>query len=252
MTSGAPAFTSRLRSTASFCLAAIACGVFSPAALGAASRDSAHAYEGGFTISGDRMTPDQRFTARVRVLGAKISHSGQYDMPVTFSLDVGGTRFEPFGADNSSIAGNLNDGGGARDFILPDKYEGGTAVSINATAWRRNTSNGVVTWQNYRSVNTNGSSQQVLTLRDGDLVPAIPGFLGQDSIEAMVRDYVDPVTRQVHLHEDEVIYLVELGSTDLASAAADFQDLVVLVTLAKDEACFQEADEPRNLTVTFD
>lgn len=37
----------------------------------------------------------------------------------------------------------------------------------------------------------------------------------------------------MNLIEDQVIYLFELGTTNLNSSAADFQDLVVVVTLGE-------------------
>jgi len=233
---------------------AVALSLLAPVALllgGAAPLAQDGAYEGGFDITGDRVIPDTQYTARIRMLGAQISAGGAYDMPVTFDLAVGSNTFEPFGDFDSAVDGNVNDGRGARDFILPDKYAGGTVVSIRATAWTKDATS-QSGWKTHRTVNTNGTTAQVLTLRDGDSVPTIPGFLGQDSIADMVKDYIDPNTLLVHLHKDEIIYLIELGTTDLDSEAADFQDLVVLVTLAADQSYFDAPEQPRALKVVFD
>ncbi len=223
-------------------------GLLTISALGAHDgEDREGAYNGGFIISGDRVTPDSRYVARFRVLGAEITESDGTMMPVTVQLDVAGAIAEPYGAFSSATDGNLN-GAGVVDYIMPDQVNGGSRISIAAKTWIKNGA----TYDEFRTVTTSSPSAQVLTLRDGDICPSIPGFLGQNSISQLVRDYIDPVTLEVHLHEDEIIYLVELGTTNLTSPAADFQDLVILVTLAEDEKYFEEPPIPRTLNVTFD
>ena len=64
-------------------------------------------------------------------------------------------------------------------------------------------------------------------------MPAIEPFQNQSSIETFLQGYIDDATDTVILDDNQAIFLYELGTTDLLSSAADFQDLVVLVTLQK-------------------
>jgi hypothetical protein len=66
-------------------------------------------------------------------------------------------------------------------------------------------------------------------LKNGDPVPNIRGFQGQNSIEDFVAAYI--VNGSIKLKENEAIYLFELGNTNLNNSGADFQDLVVLISV---------------------
>ena len=68
-------------------------------------------------------------------------------------------------------------------------------------------------------------------LRNGDPVPSIDGIYGQGSVKDFVSDYIDVSSNTMALEDNEVIYLYELGTT-YSSSSADFQDLVVLVSLS--------------------
>ena len=73
------------------------------------------------------------------------------------------------------------------------------------------------------------SSRNVKVLRDGDTVPQIAGFLNQGNIESFLGGYI--TNGKVTIDKNQAIFLYELGTTNLDSASADFQDCVVLVTL---------------------
>lgn len=75
------------------------------------------------------------------------------------------------------------------------------------------------------------NSSNLNVLRNGDSVPKIPGAMGQDSIEDYLQDYVED--GKIVLEENEAIFLFELGTTNLSSSVADFQDLVVLMTIGQ-------------------
>jgi hypothetical protein len=79
-------------------------------------------------------------------------------------------------------------------------------------------------------VSSMSNSSNLNVLRNGDSVPKIPDAMGQDSIEDYLQDYVNK-NNKIVLEENEVIFLFELGTTNLSSSAADFQDLVVLMTI---------------------
>jgi len=202
-------------------------------------------YQGGFSISSRVVIPDARYIARYRVLGAEISDGEKYDMPVTVEIRIGSETHVPFGAYGSPTAGNVNDGEHPKDFILTEQHDAGTAFTIRGRSWNKvNGTDGTADshWKAHLSVGSSENSPNLIVLRHGDPVPQIEPFLDQKQIGDIVRDYVDPVTDTIRLWEDEAIFLFELGVTDLSSPAADFQDLVVLVTLAEDAAYF---DPPR-------
>lgn len=188
-----------------------------------------------FDIDEDRVVPRESFAARVTVIGAAISYAGQYEVPVTTQLRVGGQPMTPFGPFGDPEAGNVNDGHNPRQFILPDEYDPGTPIDVLARSWVRQSSGWWGwSWQQFLSVDgSSHGSQQLIVLRNGDAVPDIEGFQNQGNVRDFVGDYIDPVTDTIVLDQNEAIFLFELGTTDMDSEAADFQDLVVLVTLAR-------------------
>jgi hypothetical protein len=76
---------------------------------------------------------------------------------------------------------------------------------------------------------SNESNGWVYVLRDGDQPPNIAGFGDQDSASSYVGPYLDD-DGNISLSDNEAIYLFELGNSQTGSSA-DFQDVVVLVTL---------------------
>ncbi|NNF41950.1 MAG: hypothetical protein HKN62_02695, partial [Phycisphaerales bacterium] len=90
----------------------------------------------------------------------------------------------------------------------------------------------------HMTVSSGDDSPYVIVLKDGDPVPAVPSFGDQSTIADFVAPYVDLDTDQITLADNQAIYLFELGTTDLSSPSADFQDLVVMLTLATDPVYF--------------
>ena len=207
-----------------------------------------------FTIVGDTVVPNQDFAVRLTVLGAAIE-SGSYDNPVTMKAKVGAVTYEPWGSYTTAASSNLNDddsitggvvaGSNPRSAVLPDVYNAGTAISIAGQSWSKiqstysGTSNSH--WQTHLSCDSITPSARVYALRNGDNVPNTAGWSGQSSIADYVEDYVDISTQKMKLEANEVIWLFELGTTDLTSGAADFQDLVVLIQLASSTAHFTQS-----------
>lgn len=199
-----------------------------------------------FDLEGGRVVPDEDFAAQVTVLGAAISYGGQYDLPVTVQLliddDGDSVILEPFGSFLLPLPGNVNDHSEPRHFVLPSMYPDDTRISVTGRAWIKQDSSysgdSNNHWQTHMTVASHSGSPNVLTLRDGDSVPNIPAFLDQASIVDFIEDYINPATNRVVLDDNQAIYLFELGMTDLSHPAADFQDLVVLVTLADDPEYF--------------
>jgi hypothetical protein len=200
-----------------------------------------------FDITGGEVVPTEPYAARATVLGAAITYGGTYDVPVTVQVRVGDTILEPFGDFDGPAQDSVNDDNNPRQCILPDTYEPGVGVSIKARSWTKKKSwyngNSNNHWQAFLTIDSHAGSSNVLVLRDGDAVPAIEPFMNQDAISDFVRDYIDPETNTIILDENQAIYLFELGTTNLGSDAADFQDLVVLLTLADDPAQLLDEDD---------
>ncbi len=200
-----------------------------------------------FAIDGGKVVPSEDFAAKVTVLGAAITASGTYDVPVTVRLRIGSTYIEPWGDWDLPVNATVNDDDNPREHILPTTYGPGTTISLEARSWIKKkywySGNYNSHWKKYLEKDSYDNTPHILVLRDGDDVPDIEPFMNQTEIEDFIRDYVDDVTGMVVLDENQAIYLFELGTTNLSSSAADFQDLVVLVTLAKDPADLEEDED---------
>lgn len=216
-----------------------------------------------FAIVGDTLVPNQDFAVRLTVLGAAISNSS-YHMPVTMRGKVGSEQYQPWGNyttpvnsnlnDNDSVTGGVLAGSNPRSSVLPNIYAAGTAISIAGQSWERNagqTGTGNGHWHSYLSADSAVASTRVYALRNGDNVPNTAGWNNQASIADYVENYVDTATKKMKLAANEVIWLFELGTTDLSSGAADFQDLVVLVQLASSTNHFSNPTSDPNSLATL-
>ena len=194
-----------------------------------------------FEIEDGQVIPSIPYAAKVTVLGAAIE-MGNYNQAVTVKVCIGNDVAEPFGPSGQAIAGNVNDADNPRHFVFINGYAANSPISITGTSWAKidtqSTGDLESDWAMHMSVNSLGQSSTVKVLRNGDPVPNIPGFKDQNSLAAFIADYIDTATNTVSLDKNQAIYLFELGTTDLDSSAADFQDLVVLVSLAKDPMDF--------------
>lgn len=204
-----------------------------------------------FNIEGDRVVPTEDYAAKITVLGAAITYGGHYTVPVTMQVKNGTQTYEPFGDFGKALDGNVNDNQNPREFIIPGIQTAGTAVDVLGRAWIKKkfnrSGNSENHWKIYMTVDgSQTNSQQVIVLRNGDDAPDVDGFLDQNDVADFVKDYIDPVTNKIVLDENQAIFLYELGTTSMSSSAADFQDLVVLVTLAKDPGDFAEGDDDDN------
>ncbi len=86
--------------------------------------------------------------------------------------------------------------------------------------------------------NSAAQSKQVKVLRHGDAVPKIKGMGNQADALYFIKPYIDFKTNTITLDQNQAIYLFEIGTTNVTSSAADFQDLVVLVTFGKTKRDF--------------
>lgn len=186
-----------------------------------------------FTIDDLSTVPDVDVSMEFQVLGAAISYGGSYDMPVTTRLHIGNSYYEPWGSYNKAVSGNVNGDDPVDPWTPNFTIDAGTPVTISGRSWyrrsqRRGTRNS--DFRTYLSQNSDQGGRQLKVLRDGDDVPNISGYLGQESIAGFVADFIGD-DGKISLAPNQSIYLFELGSTNTRSAAFDMQDLVVLVTM---------------------
>ena len=190
-----------------------------------------------FDIVGGTVVPQTPVAARVTVLGAAITYGGTYELSVTMKALTDTTEHHVFGPYGEAAHSNINDGNNPRSYVLPGVYTSATPISITAksSTLRQTHFDGTNNnhWEDYMEVASITNSPNVIVLRSGDPVPNIPGFQDQASIEEFLVDYINPASGTVELGPNQAIYLFELGETDLSSPAADFQDLVVLLTLSE-------------------
>jgi fibro-slime domain-containing protein len=197
-----------------------------------------------FDLSGQILVPETDYAVQVTVLGSAL-FTGDYHRPVTMRVTAGTDTFDPFGPFDQAIAGNLNDdqsttgwanpGPNPRTDVLPAVFPGGTPLTITGRSWAMIDENfggeEPWNWETHIEADAADATIQLKVLRDGDPVPSIPGIYGQDDADSYVANYADPCTGLMTMADNQVIYLFELGVNG-GAAAADFQDLVVLVTLA--------------------
>ena len=187
-----------------------------------------------FEIEGGRVIPSTDFAVKVTVLGADISYAGQYEEPVTVKVNVGANTYEPFGPFDLALTGNVHDHT-VHEFIIDATHTALDNVSVVGQNWIKKTGeNGSHDdeWEVRNTVSSANDVPEVIVLRDGDPVPNITPFLDQAEIVDFIEDYVDFTDNTVDLGPNDAIYLFELGFGGASSSSADFQDLVVLVSVA--------------------
>ena len=210
-----------------------------------------------FSITNSEVVPAGTFAVRVTVIGAAVSYGGAYDMPVTMQVKVAGDTSEPYGPWTQPVDGNVNDDAdddvsndpqdNPTNHVLPNTSASGTPVSILSKVWNKTDSalsgHDNSHWEVYRTVDSSVDANRVITLRDGDPVPNYDAFLDQTTIVDFLEDYIDFTDNTINLGPNQAIYLIEYNN-DLSSMAADFQDLVVLVTLAEDTIVLSDPAYP--------
>ncbi|MEM7680372.1 MAG: hypothetical protein AAF288_00295 [Planctomycetota bacterium] len=203
-----------------------------------------------FAIEDGQVQLAETFATKVEVLGVAITSGGQ-QLPVTLCVHIGDDAFEPFGGYASPAqTGNLNDGH-RRSFIIDRVFDPSDVITIEAQSWYGSDLSSAQD-ADYGTLYQRDSHEQsdfVRVLRHGDAVPDVSGFDGQADVAAYLDLYIDSTSNTMRLLENQVIYLYELGTSSATSSAADFQDLVVLVTLGKSP---EELAQPYSLEASFD
>ncbi len=207
-----------------------------------------------FSISGTALKPKETYAVMISVLGAAIN-SGSYDRPVTMRVTIGNETIDPFGSYDLAIAGNVNRAGNPRKYVHNTLYPADTPIHVTGRSWAKKQASYTGTseshWQTHNAFSTSTSTPQIMILRNGDNVPNLGSFMGQLAAKEFVVEFVNQSTQKMVLNENQVIYLFELGTTTLTAAAADFQDLVVLVTLGDTTDYLNTLDAEGDSTTTL-
>jgi len=172
--------------------------------------------KGGFTIQDGSIVPATDYSATATVLGAGFTYgAGGPNIDIRLDVVIGNTSFDPW-------PGNINDNGNPRTHTFSDQ-PANAAIKVAATGDK----NGIYIAPRTRW--SNASNGWVYVLRDGDSPPNIGAFGNQNSASSYVAPYLDG-NGKISLNDNQAIYLFELGNSKTGSAA-DFQDVVVLVSL---------------------
>ncbi|PZD70760.1 hypothetical protein C1752_09160 [Acaryochloris thomasi RCC1774] len=189
---------------------------------------------GGGTVSG--VLSNRRSRVTISNLGGALQCSNGNDV----NDGVSGTVLLSSNSASGSSSMSLPDPGGD----LVETVEPNTTLAFSVQV--RNT-----TCIRDTTVSSEADQQrQVITLRDGESVPAFETYLEQNGIASFLtaenprtrQPYLDPDTRKISLAANQLIFLFELG-VDFDSSKPledqespfDMQDLVVVATITPDE-----------------
>jgi len=124
--------------------------------------------------------------------------------------------------------------GGSARWITHNARQGGDTVVLRGL-----TEGDVITVvgrvKNHAKFESDDGSGHCWSLRNGEPVPTLQGYLDQPDIADFVRNYCDPATGRVRIPDNAVIYHFELSDqiNYRRYPWADFQDLVVLITFTR-------------------
>jgi len=168
--------------------------------------------EDDFSIDDGEVVPSVDFTGEFELLGSAITN-GWRDVPVSVTFVVDGESHHSAGWDD------VND---RRSHSFSVAGDSGDTLSIVAAT------------DGYVTADSSVDHRQVAVLRDGDPVPEIRGYNGQDDAAEFVAPYISDDGETMELDSNQAIFLFELGTTNTRSPAFDMQDVVILVTLWED------------------
>jgi len=198
------------------------------------SEKSVPMVKGGFTIRDGSLVPASEYTAEAKVLGAGFTYgAGGPNIDIRLDVVIGESTLDPW-------PGNINNNGNPRSHTFTNQ-PAGAAIKVAATADK----NGI--YISPRTRWSNASTGWVYVLRDGDTPPNIGAFGDQDSATSYVSPYLDD-NGKIDISDNQAIFLFELGNSQTGSAA-DFQDVVVLVSLQTQQTTMIQKDSTGNRVV---
>jgi len=167
-----------------------------------------------FIVEDGEVIPGEPCTVTITCIGSEYWRFGPSHPRVPV-----GTYYR---VNNGSMVEVVWDTRGGEQAVISD-FDSGDALSIVGQANR---------YVGFRR-ESNGGTGHCWALRDGDVVPSIAGACGQDGVELFLEPYTDGDGCLV-LGVNDVIFLFEMSPPiDYTRySSADFQDLVVLVSLS--------------------
>lgn len=148
---------------------------------------------------------------KVKVITSQITYgAGGPEVFVKTGLKINGTL-------NWLFNGEDVDGGEEYNTVIADN----TNIAVRGYAWYQNSFNS--------QYDSDTNTKYVKALTKGSSLPNVPRFGSQQPLSETLSAFVDG-NRKIDIDVNQVLLIWELGVTDLSSDAADFQDLVVLLT----------------------
>jgi hypothetical protein len=153
----------------------------------------------------------------VKILGVSINYgSGGPAVPVELTTTINETEYDLFYGTEFDVTDDVI-------FSLEDIAEE-TTIDVEGTSFHP-----YYSWNTLFSNGTAEDSQMIIALKNGDSVPELTPYEQQPLVDEMLEDYITP-EGVVTIGENDIIYLMELGTNNPANSAADFQDAVMLFT----------------------
>lgn len=173
------------------------------------------------TIEDDNtIVAKEALTMEVRVLGASYqTGTDRYGKPIWGTVDA---QVRADGATSwTRVFYNT------QNKVVPTQVVHTQTVRANYTIDLRARCYNGSSWLSYRS--TGVTTPNVVLLVNGEEPPSTVPAFRQQNIEDFLRPYLD-ASGKIVIGPKDVIYLIELGQTNVAASGFDLQDLVVLVT----------------------
>lgn len=147
------------------------------------------------------------------------------------TMNAGGQKIPVTAALTTTVAGAAN----TQPLFNGQAVQGGEHAVVNSGGQGAAYAvTGTAALGNFRATYTSTNKKQVKVLTNGAAPPPLAGFGGQKAVAACVKPFLNQATGKVVLNPNQVLYLFELG-VDVAgnpnNPAADFQDLVVVLTV---------------------
>lgn len=165
-----------------------------------------------FSVTGGEVIPNEECSMTVKCIGSDIRTGGTH-IPVQawYSINSG----------SKNVMTNDTQGG---ETATVNPFHAGDTVIIGGKCMQYISN----------AYQSNDGKGHCWVLRNGDTVPSIAGYSGQRSMKDFLASYMDS-SGKLTLGINDAIYLFEMSSDiDYTRYSwADFQDLVVLVTLTK-------------------
>lgn len=167
-----------------------------------------------FSVKNGELTVNPNKNLQLQVLGSQITcGTGGDDIPVKVEFSVNNKYSKLF--NNAAVIG-----GESYTHVTAsgDTYKVKGAASLNSCG-------------KFSAEYESNNVTQVKTLLNGEKAPELAGYGGQKPVQDFLAPYLD-VNGNVKLESNQILMLFELGvAGNSGSAAADFQDLVTLLTV---------------------